>query len=243
MPGSRTSRPNCAEPSTLPGVSVRFARVPIRVNRSGALSATSFGTGSFDCGLRHFAVGQRIAIRIEHLAALDAALGNVDLPVLRGGLDQHHARRRARLAQALPGIAHAGAAAGDLHADHRVDIRGAGRRRFDRDGRERHLEFLREQHRQRGVDALPHLGTVHQHGDAVVAADLEPGIGHAARRRARRLFPAAARQRNRQHQAAAGQRGHLQEIPAARVGRHEGHDPPPSRASSAARWIALRMRG
>jgi hypothetical protein len=45
MPGSRTSQPNGAEPSTLAGVSSRFAGVPISVKSFGSLSVTPPGTG------------------------------------------------------------------------------------------------------------------------------------------------------------------------------------------------------
>src|SRR5439155_373266 len=45
MPGSRTSMPNCAVPSTLSGVSSRFTDVPISLKSFGSLSVTSRGTG------------------------------------------------------------------------------------------------------------------------------------------------------------------------------------------------------
>src|SRR5881397_1217102 len=45
MPGSRTSMPNCAVPSTLSGVSSRFAGVPISLKSLGSLRATALGTG------------------------------------------------------------------------------------------------------------------------------------------------------------------------------------------------------
>src|SRR5205823_6012160 len=45
MPGSRTSMPNCAVPSTLSGVSRRFAGVPISLKSLGSLRATPLGTG------------------------------------------------------------------------------------------------------------------------------------------------------------------------------------------------------
>src|SRR2546427_587247 len=45
IPGTLTSMPNCALPSTLPGVSRRLTRVPTSRKSLGSLSGTSVGTG------------------------------------------------------------------------------------------------------------------------------------------------------------------------------------------------------
>jgi hypothetical protein len=120
------------------------------------------------------------------------------------GADQLVPCERARLAQLLPAVAHAGAAARDLPAEQLVVECVAGRREFDLDAREAHAELLGDEHRQRGEDALAHLRAVAEKGDAVVGADPQPRVrldvaGFARGLRALR----AARQRERDDEAAA----------------------------------------
>ena len=47
IPGSFTSNPNSAVPSTLAGVSSRACGLPMSRKSAAGLSFTSFGTGSF----------------------------------------------------------------------------------------------------------------------------------------------------------------------------------------------------
>ena len=124
----------------------------------------------------------------------------------RRGACEHVARGRAGRAHRQPGVTHAGAAAGHLHAEHARDPREAPayRRRdealvvgVERRGISEHgnvavdlvdrrllgahvppggAELLGDQHRQRGVHPLAHFGAGHGDRDAPRGIDLEPGI-------------------------------------------------------------------
>jgi len=62
----------------------------------------------------------------------------------------------------------------DQHRDVAVD--GVDRRLLDPHLRQRHLELLRHQHRQRREDTLPHLGARDPYDDGVVRPDHDPGV-------------------------------------------------------------------
>jgi hypothetical protein len=116
-------------------------------------------------------------MRRDHDAVFHAAGPRVDAPFGGRGAHQHLARGGAGAAQFLPAIAHAGAAAGDLPAEHVVVELVAGRREFDLDARQAHAEFLGDQHGQRREYTLAHFGAVTKERDAVIGADTQPGIG------------------------------------------------------------------
>jgi hypothetical protein len=65
-----------------------------------------------------------------------------------------------------------------LQAEQRVCVAsGVGRRRFETDLSEIHLQLFGDQHRHRGVGALAHLDLRHDHRHLAVAADSDKGIG------------------------------------------------------------------
>src|SRR5207249_1657043 len=73
------------------------------------------------------------ALRVHDLAVLGFALAAVDAPGLRRGLDQHLARRRARLPQRLPGRADRRAAACALRVQYGIEVGRIGRRELEAD--------------------------------------------------------------------------------------------------------------
>ena len=154
-----------------------------------------------------FAIGKLLAPGVQHAAFVGMALIRRDTPGRGRRADQQSSRRRAGHAQFLPGVAHAVAGAGDLSTVALIDVGFADGRRLDANGRERYVEFLRHQHGQRRVDALPHLGAIDEHRDRVVGADAQPGVdlvggriaggGGGAGRSARRALGCAGRQSER----------------------------------------------
>src|ERR1051325_3413858 len=173
MPGTFTSIPNWALPSTLDGVSSRRIRVPTRRKSFGSLRGGSFGTGS--------------------CAPLSAARRAIDLPRRRRRVDQHLARRGARLAQRLPRRADRGAAAGAHGARPARGILGHGREPY---ARPIGLELLGEDHGETGLRALAHLGLVDGEGDDPVGTDAQPGVGGERRGVDRRDRPRREMERN-----------------------------------------------
>ena len=76
--------------------------------------------------------------------------------------------------------------AGDrqLVAHRRSFVSHLRRREFEAHARQRNVEFLGDEHRERGRDALTQLGIVHHHGRRSVAVHPEPGDrGEVLRRR------------------------------------------------------------
>jgi hypothetical protein len=98
-----------------------------------------------------------------------------------------------------------------------------------------------DEHRQRRVDTLTHLGAVAQEGDAVVGADAQPGVRlHRFRRAARRLLGATASgQIQRHHETARECGGALEKVTPGKT-----HEDPLQvlDLSCAARWMAARIR-
>ena len=164
--------------------------------------------------LRQLPVGKAAIAGIEYCARFGAATGRIHLPLLGRGRDQHGAGRRTRLAKLLERRPHAGAAAGHLHAKHRVVVFGIHRRRFEAHFAPVSVQLFSQQHRQSGVDALAHLGVIHDDRDALIAADAHEGIGHEAIGRflisAHQL--AGRRKINPDQQAAARRHCELQKI-------------------------------
>ena len=95
--------------------------------------------------------------------------------------------------------------AGDHRRDVAVEAIGTGRDQAH--ARQRHVELLGDEHRQRGVHALAHLAPVHRQQHGAVGGDLDPAVEAdlAVRRPAagRRAPSAVAR---RQHAPADDQR-------------------------------------
>src|SRR5260221_11602947 len=95
-----------------------------------------------------------------------------DAPFQGGGADQHFAGGGSRLPHRIPSSTHTATASGALIAEEL-----AGARLFDRDLLPVSLEFLGEDHRERGVHALSHLRTRNYDGDLSVGCDLQISVG------------------------------------------------------------------
>ncbi|MCY1518729.1 hypothetical protein D9M68_534530 [compost metagenome] len=125
----------------------------------------------------------------------------------------------------------AGRTTGHLYAEVGVGVRLCGRGMLDPDRRPVGIQLLGDQHRQPGPDTLAHLRVGQQHGDAVVAAHAQEGVGHEARGTCCRRFgqgeALAAGDHKGDHQAAAKQCAVLQETPPRSID-HAAHDKPPS---------------
>jgi hypothetical protein len=125
---------------------------------------------------RHLRVAGAIGAGDEH-AVLDAHVAGRHVPLRRGGGDEHHAAGGTRLAQRLPRIADAGAAAGDLAAEKLVDVDGVDACLHDLHRARIDLELFGEQHRERRGDVLPHLVAVASEHNHAVGLDRDPRVG------------------------------------------------------------------
>ena len=98
------------------------------------------------------------------------------MPLCRSGADEHHAHLRTTDAQLFPALAHGGRAASQLAAEQRIDIDCLGRCDRDLDLVQAHMQFFRDQHRQRGIDALAHFRARRDQRNRIVISDMHPGI-------------------------------------------------------------------
>ena len=139
-----------------------------------------------------------------------------------------------------------GDVAGEIAAGQPVIGEGARRRRlFHAHQLPVGFHFLGRHHRQRGVDALAHVGMGHIDGDRVVGGKLDPGRqqafvaggdGARGRGQTRRTGKGEAQQ-----QAAAGNAAGDEELAAGRLFQFDGHDALPQAAVT--ERMAARMRG
>jgi hypothetical protein len=187
-------------------------------------------------GLGELAIGHRFAVRSGDRAISGVAVAWRHSPGLRCGAEQQDARLRTSRAQLHPRVRHAVAGAGDLAAIALVDVGIADRRGDDADRADPDLKLLGDQHRQRGVHALAHLGAIHQHRDRIVPGYPQPRIELAARRLARASRAAAGGERQGNDQAGAARSGPAEEFAAVECGGRGAHEAAPwARSSSAAR--------
>ena len=130
----------------------------------------SRGTGSVAGRVGELAVGERAGRRGRARRPFSRAQLGAGRPSTVGrrrGQQHRRARRAPALRRLLPLAGDARAAAGHLHAEHRVRV---GRARPGAPPPSRFpvaVELLGDQHRQRRVDALAHLRLVHEDGDDV----------------------------------------------------------------------------
>ena len=163
----------------------------------------------------------RLLAGVDHLPGLRVAARRIDLPLLRGRVDQHDARGGAGAAHRLPRKADRRRTAGELAAEQRVHEEFfVGRRVIERDRVERHFELFGDQHRDRRIDALAHLDLRNHQRDLARRVDLDERVRreHAALRRfdgvaadhrfAGLLILARGRHAEAEQQAAAGRRAH-----------------------------------
>ncbi|MGY3465799.1 hypothetical protein ACVW0I_002670 [Bradyrhizobium sp. LM6.11] len=137
-------------------------------------------------GLGDLAVGRGLARgRMGDDAVGGRAFGCRHFPRLGGGLDQHHARGGAALADVVLRRADAAAAAGrEIAPDALAGDALAGRRIFGRDFRPVAFELLGDELGEAGERALAHLGAGDADDDGVVGPDHDPGadLGRAVGR-------------------------------------------------------------
>ena len=90
----------------------------------------------------------------------------IDTPGLRRGLDEHFPGAGGGLAQRQPKRADRIGIAGRLDAERRVGVELlVGRRCLEHHALERGVELLRKNHRERGVNTLPHFDLRHDQRD------------------------------------------------------------------------------
>ena len=179
-------------------------------------------------------------------AVVRMAGGDIDVPAPGGGRHQHDAGRGTGAAQRLIGAADCGRRTRQLSADQWIDVDlVVGRRMLDRDAVDIDLEFLGDQHRNRGVGALAHLDHWHHERDLAGAIDAQECVGRERRVGGEAVAYFGARGQPEADQQPATQRvghGHLEKVAARRrcdtlrcvaVG---GHLTPPRWWSGRTRW-------
>ena len=143
---------------------------------------------------------------MDDLALLRAAGFRIHAPALGCSCDQHDPRRRACLAQRLPATAHRVRISGRLHAEQRIGIEFFVRRRvLQAHLLQVHFELFSDQHRDRGIGALPHLDIGHGQNHLAVAADADEGVRCKVPRS--RRFALAEWQAQAQYQASTKRSG------------------------------------
>jgi hypothetical protein len=181
--------------------------------------------------LGQLAIAQLAAARAQHRAGLRAQRGHVDLPARRRGRQQHGAGARAQLAVLREAVLDRVGAAGQVHAEERVGVRGVVGAAAAAHQGPVGVEFLGQDHRQAGLHALAEFQPVDGHRDFAIGRDLHEGRGLLRRLEApgRRLRAVGLRHREMgkgaEHKPASA--GHLQEAAARQrggfVGRGLGH--------------------
>ena len=118
---------------------------------------------------------------MKDMAVFCPAACGIDLPRLRCRGDQHRPRRGAGFAQPLPLRPGARAAAGHLNAELSVVVGRVHWRGFDSDLGPICVELFRDEHRERGIDSLAHLGVVDDNRDRVIRANSDKRVGREGR--------------------------------------------------------------
>ena len=127
---------------------------------------------------RDLAVARRAVRRgMRDDAVRDGHFADRHFPLVRGGLQQHHARGRAAAPDVILRHADAAAAAG-AHSPHTRLAREvpAGRGELGRDLLPVALELLGDELRESGQRSLPHLRTRDADHAGVVGPDHDPGV-------------------------------------------------------------------
>ncbi len=103
IPGSFTSMPNSALPSTLPGVSSRACGLPIKPKICSGLELDLLGNRQLRGRRGQLAVADSFCPRAFTTVPFDrVAFRRVDAPCVAAAADQHHARRAPRPCAASP---------------------------------------------------------------------------------------------------------------------------------------------
>ena len=162
---------------------------------------------------------------VDDLAGFGATARRIDAPAARRRLDQHRPRRRARLAQNRPEGADGIGVSSGLNAQIGVGVEGvAGWRMGESHLRPIGVELLGQDHRDRGVDPLPHLHLRHDQGHLAGGVDPDEGVGReaAAGRVAADLGRFADGGEKANQQATANRGPDLQQRAAGKVGLRGG---------------------
>jgi len=115
---------------------------------------------------------------VDDKALFRPARRRVDPPGFGRGPDEHDPRRGPDSAQALPFTAHAGASPRSLHGAPLGVIEGrVDRGRLHLDFGPVGFEFLGDEHGERGVDPLPHLGFIGEDRCLSFRVDSQEGAG------------------------------------------------------------------
>ena len=172
-----------------------------------------FRHGQFGRFCSQGTIGRLFAVGAQHHAIDGFERTAIHIPFIGGGRNQHLAHLRATDPQLLPTVTHRRGTTRKLGtANQRVAIQlRVGRGNRDLDASEVDVELFSNQHRHRGVNALPHLRACRDQSDLVVVADVYPCIGrvHSAGRLGQRTG-----QREPHQKAAAANSGSFQEATA-----------------------------
>ena len=142
-------------------------------------SVSGFGTGSVAAaGTSDPVRGTPAARLVDDFVEAGLALGDRHLPLGRGGLDEHDARRCAGLTEGVEEVADGLRSVGVLVAIPRV-----ADALFDLDARPVGIELVGGDHRERGADAGPHLRAVRHDMHRAVGIDAEVDARMERRRR------------------------------------------------------------
>ncbi len=187
------------------------------------------------------AKGERLSLASDDPAVFGPAAGRLHPPFSGRGGDQHLPGGGARLRQAVP-FAPDTAAPPCHHdgAECRVVVSRGHWRRLDADFAPIALQFLGDQHGERGIDPLAHFRLVDDEGHRAVTTHAEEGVRRKGRlRRFRGLV--AKGEIEPEYESAADEGAGFEKIAAAQVG-DLAHLVPPFPAVPAAVWMARRMR-
>ena len=198
--------PKVAVPATLAGMSSRGGGLPISLNSDGFLSGGGGMAEVVDEIDQLAERRDLRAIASADLAVDHDELADGNRRLAHGGPQQQLARHGASHAHRQPSIARRGRAAGRRDAQHAAQLLrrpvrdiddGAGLLRRERQAVDQDIDvaidavlgrildadlvpacvhLLGDQHGERGIDALPHLGARHGHDHRVVARDLHPAV-------------------------------------------------------------------
>src|SRR5205814_8665786 len=206
----------------------------------GVLERNVLGLLETRCGFGHLAVGRPASGGLVRDDARGGrALGGWNLPLVRGGLHQHHACGRAALAHILVRLAYAAAAAGREIARGALARDALARSRIlDLDFTLVAVELLGDELAEAVDSALSHLRANRADQSGVVRADRHPDgdLGRAVGRADD--FGSKGRKAQPERESAA-ERGAADEEGTASEFRHGGHSGLPHAALAAA-WIASR---
>ncbi len=141
------------------------------------------------------AVGKPLAAAVNHFAALGATALRIGVPDLGRRLHQQGTGARAGLAQGHPECPHRVRIAGHLETKSRIVVQLIVRRGVFHDYLlHRGIELLRQNHRDGGIDALPHLHLGHDQRHDRLLVDPNVRIGLETSRRNRGSLALAKRQ-------------------------------------------------